>query len=401
MILKINHKQIPDFDIRTRVAITFTMSSITEIDAEKTGFTTTIKVPDTPPNRDILGLISDTHNPELFNQQGHFGELEEDTWTVCSGMVRLVKSEINYRKASWHHFKIIGAGKEWAIKASEKFLSEINLQFNQYYTEQHLLNSWNSDLLKWFPVVRAPFSYREAGKVIERPMTIYDYHPFISAKALFLQIFKDAGCEVKSNFIDSGGLDNLFISGFLNRANIQDQKRDWDFKATSFKNYDVNTIAYMRTVAIADTSDPDATENGNYAPEVFENKGKIRTETAGGEKKTYYIPDSDSHIGFRLNIRYTTGVKYKASSEVEPYYYRPVWYNLSEYVDGNKILRHTEPVESLLDYEIGIDKNGYLEYSLTNVYFAAYVENWQNAKRLRMYSAGNPYNNGYGKSSVR
>ena len=383
MRLNIDNVTVQDFDVNTDVAITFSIASITDIDKERTGFTKTIKVPITPETRGIFGFPEDVHSITFFNQEDHKAIIDDDDVILIAGSAVLIKSETNVLGAGYYNINIIGAGKKWAVDAATRMMSDVNIHFGQIFSEQAIVNSWQGQnaLLRWLPIVRAPFSYVENRETITRPMNMWDYHPFFNAKIVFLQIFKDAGYEVQSQFISSGGLDELYFSGFLNRSDVEEQKKEWDFFAGRFQHVELpnstNPIkigidsSSVQDISIVDTSDPNASisimedyeEVIRYVDEAFENSGIVRSGVFV-KRECYFECPKDVTMGFRITVKYSTQVKYRdlnADPTPNPplkgvaFYYSKIRYGDRQGVD----IQRTIGVASLIGSEIEPTREAY------------------------------------------
>ncbi len=331
MRLIIDKQVVEDFDINTDVAITFEIASVTDIDKEKTGGTKTIKIPITPQARRMFGFSEDLHSTTFFNQgkdvtqEDHTAIIDDDDIIIIAGTPMLQKSDTRVLGSGYYNISIIGSGKEWSVSAVINALSKTGLVLDQIFSEQMIIDSWKGEdtLVRWLPVVRAPFQYREDNETKHRKMNIWDYHPFINVKALFLQIFKDAGYDIDSRFIENGNLDELYISGFLNRADVEETKKEWDFKAAPFRDYSKNVSAVTLTIGsgstlakIVDTADSEEVdeyvdEDGfdavAYADDAFDNSGSFFIDPSGS---CYFKPNKDVSLGFSVEIQFMTSAAY-------------------------------------------------------------------------------------------
>lgn len=380
MRLFIENIEIKDFDITTELAVTFTHAVVTKIEGTDTGYTKTLKVPITPETRRKFGFPDDLHIINFFNQKGYLAKVEDEGIVVASGTCFLQRVESNYNSASYYHINIIGGGLEWSINQRTNYQSQIKLDFEQTFNEQSIIDSWNGEntLCRWIPVLRAPFSYIENRERITRKMEIWDYHPFINVKAALIQIFKDGGYDVVSKFIDDGGMDELYMSGTLNKADVDDQKKNWDFYAGRFLGNELKAQTSHIMIfgsndsdnkgTIVDTANPDEPlvisgpgGDSYYVSGAFDNgnngEGAVSINSNG---VITFAPNSEVSIGFLLKLYYKTQVIFNRYDTSEGrYYVEPICY--SKILLGGTQSDINIP-EALYKYNSNYRKAGYMWY---------------------------------------
>jgi len=167
----------------------------------------------------------------------------------------------------------------------------------------------------------------------------------------------------------------LYISGFLNRADIEETKKQWDFLAGRFSDYNLSNwtsqnlslgTSGVNAPPLVDTSDPEAYieevdtygDTGRiFVDDAFEGiKGRVRSEG----NSCRFECDEDISIGFNLTVNYATSVKsvyslYNLPGSIPPPFsgVSPIFFNRVIYSDRQGVnIRVDVPFDEIKDVEI-------------------------------------------------
>lgn len=299
-----------DTDQSTNAPLTIALSSVTDVATGKIPFSKTIEVPDTPANRRVLAYASEVHNLERFNNARHPARIEQDGFVVMQGVAQLSKVETT-PTGRYFHLNLIGDEIGWITAASQTALSDTELGLAGTISDalvRESLSDYFSMPYKLFPIQKGSF-VEEAGedKWRERRQTILsDYAPFFHLPTLFRAIFRQAGYNVSSAFLESGAVSNLYVSGRWKPFDTDELDEKYGFRAGRFAGKEITTVngngieaSYVGN--IVETADPDAEDaDGEKADNVYNNGGGFRMI---GEKPVYVVPENMT-VGLLYSLHY-------------------------------------------------------------------------------------------------
>ncbi|MFI3331303.1 MAG: hypothetical protein R3Y38_05815 [Rikenellaceae bacterium] len=314
--LLIDDKEV-DFDTSQSLALTLSVSSITNIDSSSAGYSKTIVLPKTLKNREILGDLDEINSITMFNQQQHTGRITVDGFVVIDGQVMLSSSTSSLGYGEYE-IVIIGASKLWVSNAAQDMINEINISFSDTITSSMIKQSWSWDSpVRMLPVMRDEDFYENENKYAYVPIRILsarDYHPFLHLATLMRTIFESSGYSIASEFMDSDYFDSLYISGAYSTRDVDALKEKMDFLAGVFADKSATANHFGRVVAdpscllssfgnIVDTADPfEESEDGVRVSGVY----NVDNCFYNKDGFVVFVPTSDVTISFELNINYLT-----------------------------------------------------------------------------------------------
>ncbi len=325
MELYIDDQQV-DTDAGTAVSISLSITTITDPQKGRTGYTRTIRVPMTPANDAVFGFAAEIHGRDRFNASEHTGRIEHEGAVLIEGPLYLSNCE-RRGGSGIYEVHIIGASKEWARRAAARGLRNTAVSYSKTLNGATILASWTADTpVRFFPVVRGKPTYDySSGSVIPavKVLSADDYHPFIHAASLLKAIFAENGYTVKSNFVNGSYFQSLYISGNYPTRDVSTVKANMDFLARRFASRSAVANSAGRVYAdpyrtaytvgnIVDTADPNETSGGVSYGDVFTSNGCFQMDN----DRIAFIPTSTISVGFQYHIRYTTAYYMKDRTEL-------------------------------------------------------------------------------------
>lgn len=189
-----------------------------------------IRLPSSPANDSIIGLVEDAYAAYRFNSQSHQAVVEVDGVDIFFGEVSLVSTTITAGSVSEYELVIEQQQDNWRKRLQQKPLSQTALEFSATLDAEHIESSWQGEQsVRFLPVhydqYIAPYDDKSLYPP-QRVMTVEDYMPFISARALVRQIFAEVGYEVKSDFVDSDLFGRLYIEGCYEQSKASASRLD-------------------------------------------------------------------------------------------------------------------------------------------------------------------------------
>lgn len=309
-----------DTDSQLNISISLGITSMQDIGTSRIPYSKTISIPMTLKNMEIMGDAEQINSSYMFNQQEHTAKITAEGCTVLEGIPYLIETEAGLDgcgQEGHYLISIIGAGKEWVKRASQCTFRNLNMEFSEKITPAMVKDSWTWEKpVRFLPVQRERFPIKNESQNIFPPvkiLTFEDYHPFIHIKSVITRIFKNAGYNIKSEFMDSDMFGKLYMSGNYPKKNIQGLKEKMDFLAGRFNDISQTADSLGRVYAnphrtfntignIVDTADPKETHNGTTIEGVFTNGGCFGKD----EKRVVFIPAGELIAAFEYSITYTT-----------------------------------------------------------------------------------------------
>ncbi len=315
-----------DIDSSTAVSISLSITTITDPQKGRTGYTRSIRIPMTPLNDSVLRYAAEIHGRDRFNAAEHTGRIEHEGAVMIEGPLYLSRCERSGGRG-YYEVHIIGASKEWARRAASRSLRTTGIDYSKTLTGPNIMTSWTgSTPVRFLPVMREKPTYDySSGNVIPamKVLSCDDYHPFIHAATLLRAIFAESGYTVESNFVDGEMFSSLYISGNYPIRDVSVQKANMDFFARRFAPRSAIANSSGRVYAdpyrvaytvgnIVDTADPMQVSGGVSYDDVFTNGGCFRMD----DDRVAFIPASAVSVGFQYHIKYTTDYYMKSRTEL-------------------------------------------------------------------------------------
>ena len=132
--LLINNQRADIYEDQTKVAVTYAISDISDVEKAKDNTTKTIRLPGTSTNRKILGFPEDMNVTSFKGQkESYTGVIKENGTTIMTGVVKLLQVT---RESDTVYFDvvIVGNGRPWVIEMTETDLIGTNIGGNHYLT---------------------------------------------------------------------------------------------------------------------------------------------------------------------------------------------------------------------------------------------------------------------------
>lgn len=302
-------------DQQRSVALSLSIASISEIELGRTSYTKTIRIPMTRHNRNVLGDSFEVHSPELFNHSAHTARVEVQGHTIIEGTPLMTCYETDRQGIVWYCLNILGAGKAWIDRLSERKLREAEIHFDTTLHAHTVQQSWEWNRpVRFFPVQRdrlSPTHSSFEGSV--RLLTFQDYHPFLHVQSVLEQIFTESGYRMESQFLGSAFFNQLYMSGKYPSREVDTAMERMGFLAKRIDPATASADRFGRVYAdpltplysignVVDTALPEDLTGLPNGPEVFTRNGCFRKQG----KRIGFFPMEPITVGFEYDIRYQT-----------------------------------------------------------------------------------------------
>ncbi|MDR0954749.1 MAG: hypothetical protein LBM20_05140 [Rikenellaceae bacterium] len=168
----------------------------------------------TPQNRAVLGFPEQAFSPRRFNQEEHRGTIRCGQATLAEGNVELIRCENDLAGGGRYVLALVVPTPHWVGQATQKMLGETEIEYEGYWDEEEIQQSWTADSpVRFLPVKRDQYpAYGEAQSVISQ-LGFENYYPFVRVKALFEAIIQSAGYRIESSFLNEPFFGTLYMSG--------------------------------------------------------------------------------------------------------------------------------------------------------------------------------------------
>lgn len=312
-------ERLADMEADAPVSVSVSVASITSPEYGRTGYTKSISLPMTAANREIMGDCEQVAARDRFNAQLHRARLEQDGCVIMEGSVMLTACE--KEKAGGRYVcNIIGTGKQWAVHASQHSFASLFPDYGTGISAATVAESWTAPVpVRWLPVQRRDYVPQNASTGLapaQRVLSEADYHPFIHLRSVLHAVFREAGYELVSAFLDGAWFDSLYMSGNYPSRDAATLRARMDFLAARFAAGEAvadsdgrvyaNPLSPYNTVGnIVDTADPDEERDGVTLKQVFTNGDCFRRD---GER-VVFVPPYAVRVGFEYRFRYVTGYR--------------------------------------------------------------------------------------------
>jgi len=211
---------------RLRLALTYTITDIQNIDVRNSGFSKTITLPGTKRNDILFGFAFDVNSGNPLTQNTRPNALiEVEGTTIMEGFARITRSKIkNSQNTHEYEFRIIGDNGNWKKQIDERNVNELDFsEFDHPWNKANIDDSEITDgsggLLSTEEIVYPLINYGmeldaphpEVGSDDKHGVRIEDRYPAVQIKAIIEAIFKEAQFKVTSNFFDSDFFRRLYL----------------------------------------------------------------------------------------------------------------------------------------------------------------------------------------------
>ena len=299
---------------------TFDADAFRDLDTARTGRSATVSLPLTPRNERIMGFASDPATATTFNSTLHRGRIAVDGVTLLEGVATLYAIEAEQGVGRYRVRISDGAG-DWIETISSRTLAQAPIEYSATLDYQTIEQSWYGEKsVRFLPVrhddYREPYS-SQSLYAPQRVMSSSDYHPFISVRDMLLAIFRSAGYEVESRFLQSDLARKLYFSGRYSSAGGSATRlnNSSGFKAgrtsESTATADVMGRVWMSPLVLTSSV-------GNFVQtaqggEFYNNRSVLQISDEGVE----YRPQAEANIGFEIFLKYTTDYRMISSKRLQ------------------------------------------------------------------------------------
>ncbi|MBQ7856822.1 MAG: hypothetical protein IJ348_06905 [Alistipes sp.] len=300
------------------IPLDISSSNLRNVQSARSGRTIELELKGTPSNISIFGRSGHLYATKRFNAEQHTARIVVDGSTLLEGTANLLQCQSERGGDLRYRIRITGGGAEWAKQAAHDKVRDCGIEFSMRLTHDEIAKSWEGEqAVRFLPVSRNRYSatYTSATIPNEHIMTIDDYHPFISVKAVVERIFTKEGYTVESEFFDSELFRSLYFSGEYSSADTYAQRAKASFRARRQAPVTASADSLGRVFAspgvlnysvgnVVDTANPLAVDcNGKTMSDTFVNNDVFFTDEYG---YICFSPPSAMNVGFILHLEYET-----------------------------------------------------------------------------------------------
>lgn len=295
------------------LALNYRVADLSDIDSGREGQHVIFTLPASLQNDAIFGYAADPECAERFNEAYHKASVEVEGAEVFSGTAYLDGVEIS-DGGTLYRVEIVGGATQWAKQVARTMFNLTNLDFEVGLTMAEIQDSWTNDSpVKFLPIQREPYDPHNGQTMVYAPekiLTPEDYHPFISVVALMRAMFKSAGYEVKSDFLESDVMRSLYMSGTYTNTDLGAKLQRMDFRAGRLESASAQANYAGRVYASPAFA---ANSVGNLvditASEVVNEEGGLVATNLFSLNDCFEI-DDDGFIAFRPLTAVKVGFEY-------------------------------------------------------------------------------------------
>ena len=204
------------------VNLSYQFSDLQEINASRSNFSQTFRVPLTGKNQDYFGAVNElgiipTWNPKTKVK----AELSYNTIPIMRGFAQVKNVYIQKGKYADVELVVFGETADLSRDVGDGMLTDVNLSaFNHTLTATNISSSWagtlSSGVIRYGIVDKWRNWTSETIWSATNPLQHGDFTPYFRASKLFETILTEAGYTYDSTFFGSN-LDDLYL--LLNRGN--------------------------------------------------------------------------------------------------------------------------------------------------------------------------------------
>ncbi|MFI3289140.1 MAG: hypothetical protein SNH55_04405 [Rikenellaceae bacterium] len=260
------------------------------------------------------------HAAERFNASQHTAQLCYESVVVFEGDATL-RSATRDGESVIYKIRIRRNGATWAENAATELLSELPVEYQTYLTEYNIAQSWsNDDIVKYFPVHRDSYSEvysTVSSDVVNRVLSVDEYHPFINIYKVLDTIFTNAGYSVESSIMESDWFKKLYMSGGYRSQESEAAYTLMDFYVT--KLTDVSATAdYRGRVSMTPYVASNTVGNFVDVESIDENSECYSRSSCLSlvDGVVRFTPLTQISVGFEYRFRYTTDYTIKSRTEL-------------------------------------------------------------------------------------
>lgn len=300
-----------------RINMAYDAGTLTDMQAWREGRSLTVRLPSTTVTDRLMCNADDIHSPERFNSRLHTASVEVDGVELLRGTATL-RSVVRTEGQTYYDVMIRDGGAEWARSASLTMLRDSEVAFSTLLDSAGIASTWQGDkAVRFLPVVRDSYSSDSTAEGLLLPQQMLmpqEYHPFLSVEAILRSIFRSAGYELCSEFMQSSLFKSLYMSGAYEDVDAAAARAKMDFlagrQAAATATADAEGMVYAwepkfasNIGAFVDTATP--------PPDIEPAEVRSGLFSTGGcmsfvDGRPQFKPTREICVGFEYYIKYAT-----------------------------------------------------------------------------------------------
>ena len=297
-------------DASQKVSLDYRAADLAEVGSWREGSSLRLRLPSTAETDAIFGGPARMDTIDRFNDAYHEARITADGAEIFRGTALLAGVDVVDGRACYE-LEITGGGAMWAKVAYLRMFNLTDIEYSGLMTPTEICNSWTDDTpVRFLPVLRDNYELHNSSvssMTPERILTTDDYHPFISVDALVRAIFRQAGYEVDSRFMEGELFRSLYMSGAYHSIDASLRKSRMDFLAGRTADATATADSLGRVYAspsvllnsvgnIVDTAD------AALVAGTFSNNGCFSVE----EGVARFTPVTACNVGFEYTLHFIT-----------------------------------------------------------------------------------------------
>ncbi len=305
----------PDGDL-----FTFDAEAFSSLDKARTGRSTTLRLPLSPTNDNIMCFAADPTVGAPFNSSLHRGRVVVNGVELLAGVATL-QAIANEDSMGYYIVSIRDGAGDWIDTIASRSLLDVELNFAETLDYEFIEQSWHGDqTVRYLPVryddYREPYD-NESLYAPQRVMTVGDYHPFISVEKMLRAIFDGVGYSVESRFMKSKEFCKLHFSGCYPKAGASLTRLDNSSGFKAGRLSDATTTAdvmgriWMSPLML--TSSVGNFVQTTEGSDLYNNRHVLQISSEGVE----YHPSVEVNVSWEIFLKYTTDYRIVSSQRLQ------------------------------------------------------------------------------------
>jgi len=204
---------------KLNLSANYLLSDINDIKARKSGATKTLNLPATNETKLIFGFPEDPNAVDAFNNERQLpGRVEVGGTVVIKGNVRLKEAVSDGKgNVAFYAIQIMADNTDWRVAI--KNLNIRDLDYSQYDHTYDIVNQKLSETTDGIVgtiedefLVYGLINYGKFSGIAEdNEVATRDLKPALNIKRFFVDIFKNQGYKIESDFVDSDLFSRLYL----------------------------------------------------------------------------------------------------------------------------------------------------------------------------------------------
>lgn len=305
---------------KASVAMSFDAKTMYDTESARDAVDVEVEILSDTPAVSVFGGEGYLHAAERFNATSHTAKLCYESVVVFEGDATL-RSARRSGEGVIYTLRIRRSGAWWATCAATELLSELEVDYQNYLTTYNIEQGWSSDdIVKFFPVHRDSYSdvySSTSGDVVNRVLSIDEYHPFINIYMVLDTIFSKAGYTVESSILESDWFKRLYMSGQYSSQYGVSASTTMDFYVSKLTNVSstadyrgrVSMSPYLASNTVGNFVDVESIDTN---AECYSRSGCL-SQIDG---VVCFTPLTQVSVGFEYRFNYITEYKIKSRTEL-------------------------------------------------------------------------------------